>query len=88
MQVTELCCRYDGDLTISIDQLNGPGLDIRIPNHQLVVPNTEIDSDGQTALVNDVYREILINSLEGENAKDGLVLGAPFMTSAYMMVGR
>ncbi|KAL6715894.1 hypothetical protein ACLMJK_006855 [Lecanora helva] len=73
---------YDGDLTISID----PGLDITIPNHQLVVPNYDINASGQLYAKNQSTREVLINSLQQINANDKLVLGLPFFTSAYMMV--
>ena len=80
--MTKRTFRYDGDLTISID----PGLDVTIPNHQLVVPEYYIDSDGQTYIKNNSNREVLINSLQEINGNDGLVLGLPFFTSAYMMV--
>lgn len=36
--------------------------------------------------MDDAYREVLIDSLEGDNANDRLVLGAPFLTSAYLLV--
>ena len=71
---------YDGNLTYSID----PGLDITIPNHQLVVPDYDIDSYGQTFVKNDSNREVLLSSLQF-NQGDVMVLGLPFFTSAYMM---
>ena len=74
--------RYDGNLTISID----PGLDITIPNHQLVVPEYNTDSTGQNYIKDGTKREVLINSLQQVNANDKIVLGLPFFTSAYMMV--
>ncbi|MCJ1272510.1 hypothetical protein MMC21_000296 [Puttea exsequens] len=73
---------YDGDLTISID----PGLDIRIPNHQLVVPDYDINDQGQQYIKNSSNREILINQMSSNGANDNIVLGLPFFTSAYMLV--
>ncbi len=74
--------RYDGDLTFSISG----GLDITIPNHQLVVPNIEINSQGQEILSNSSQAEILINSLQGVNTNDLPLFGLPFLSSAYLIV--
>ncbi|KAK4698137.1 hypothetical protein P7C71_g12, partial [Lecanoromycetidae sp. Uapishka_2] len=74
---------YDGDLTISLD----PGLDIRIPNHQLIVPEYDFNASGEASIDNGTsVREVLIGSLQQVNANDMLVLGLPFFTSAYMLV--
>jgi len=75
---------YDGDLTISID----PGLDIRIPNHQLVVPDYDINDQGQEYIKNNSNREVLINSLQDVNANDMIVLGLPFFTSGTYFLRR
>ena len=73
---------YDGDLTISID----PGLDITVPNHQLVVPNYGINAQGQQYVDNSSNREVLIYSNQGINKNDMPALGLSFFTSAYIMV--
>lgn len=74
--------RYNGDLTFSIY----PGLDITIPNHQLVVPSVEINSEGQEYLSSSTEVEVLINSLQSVNANDLPLFGLPFLSSAYLMV--
>ncbi|CAD6584213.1 MAG: hypothetical protein ASARMPRED_001632 [Alectoria sarmentosa] len=74
--------RYDGDLTFSIY----PGLDITIPNHQLVVPDIEINSEGQEYPSSSTEVEVLINSLQGVNTNDMPRFGMPFLSSAYLMV--
>lgn len=73
---------YDGDLTFSIY----PGLDIRIPNHQLIVPDIEINSEGQEYPSSSTEVEVLINSLQSVNANDIPRFGVPFLSSAYLMV--
>ncbi|KAI9777516.1 MAG: hypothetical protein M1839_008810 [Geoglossum umbratile] len=73
---------YAGDLTFALDS----GLNIRIPNHQLVVPDLQVGSDGQIQIANDTTREILLNSLQGVNANDMPLLGQPFLSSSYLLV--
>lgn len=75
--------RYDGDLTFNIY----PDLEITIPNHQLVVPDIEINPVGQEVVSNYTkYAEVLINSLQADNANDIPRFGMPFLSSAYLMV--
>ncbi len=70
-------------MTISLS----PGLDITIPNHQLVVPQygystqgVEVDYNASTVV------EVLINSLQGVDKNDMPILGRAFLSSAYLMV--
>lgn len=72
---------YDGDLTFTLS----PSLDITIPNHQLVLPNYDIDSTGLT-VKNDSYMDVLIGSLQGINLNDLPLFGQLFLTSAYLLV--
>ena len=75
--------RYDGNLTFNIY----PDLEITIPNHQLVVPDIEVNPQGQEAVSNySTYVEVLINSLQAVNANDMPRFGRPFLTSAYLLV--
>lgn len=74
-------CSYDGDLTISLY----PGLDVTIPNHQLIVPDIEINSVGQEYPSTNESVEVLINSLQGVNTNDMPRLGMPFLSSAYLL---
>lgn len=75
-------CRFDSDLTISID----PGLDITIPNHQFVVPNYGKNSQGQQFVNHSNNREVLISINQGNNILDMPTLGLPFFMSAYILV--
>ena len=75
--------RYDGNLTFNIY----PDLDITIPNHQLVVPDIEINPVGQEIVSNySMYAEVLINSLQAININDMPRFGMPFLSSAYLLV--
>ena len=73
--------RYYGDLTIRIQN----SLSVRIPNTELVVPDTYIAPNGQIR-TNDSASNIVINSLQTYNNDDLPVLGRLFMSSAYLMV--
>ena len=75
--------RYDGNLTFNIY----PDLEITIPNHQLVVPDIEINPGGQEIVSNySTYAEVLINSLQAINLNDMPRFGMPFLSSAYLLV--
>lgn len=63
-----------------------PGLDIRIPNHQLVVPDVYINPEGQQYSPNSTVVEVLINSLQAINVNDMPLFGLPFLSSAYLIV--
>ncbi|KAL8708456.1 MAG: hypothetical protein Q9225_007598 [Loekoesia sp. 1 TL-2023] len=73
---------YLSDMTITLS----PGLDIRIPNHQLVVPDWSVNARGFITEANSSSREILINSLQDVNANDMPLLGAPFFSASYLLV--
>lgn len=75
-------CSYDGDLTITLTS----GFEVRIPNHQLVIPNYAINNEGFIFEANSTTRELLINSLEGRRQNDMPLLGLPFLSSAYLLV--
>lgn len=75
-------CSYDGDLTITIS----PGLDITIPNHQLVKPDFTFNNQPSIIEPNATSRELLFNSLQGENENDFPTLGRPFFSSSYLFV--
>lgn len=75
-------CRYDGDLTVTVY----PNLEIRVPNHQLVVPEYDFNSYGQRYIKNSTNREVLLYSYQGINKNDMPVYGKPFLTSAYLFV--
>ena len=74
--------RYDGDITVSIY----PNLQIRIPNHQLVVPEYDINPQGTSYIKNDSNSNILLLSLEDVNENDMPRFGKPFLSSAYLFV--
>ena len=75
--------RYDGNLTFNIY----PDLEITIPNHQLVVPDIEVNRGGQEFVSNySTYAEVLINALEDQNAEEMPRFGMPFLSSAYLLV--
>jgi hypothetical protein len=62
-------------------------MSIKIPNTELVVPDTFIASDG-TVQTNTSVRNVVINSLQFDNSNDLPVLGRLFMSSAYVMVNQ
>jgi hypothetical protein len=72
---------YSGDLTFTFQN----ELQIKIPNHQLVLPDITIDTSGNTNY-NYSVREIMLNSDQQINANDMPFLGATFLTSAYLSV--
>ncbi|KAL8952958.1 MAG: hypothetical protein Q9222_001177 [Ikaeria aurantiellina] len=73
---------YDGDMTFTFSS----GLDIRIPNHQLVMPDYSVNAQGFVVEANSSVREVLINSLEDVNKNDMPLLGRAFLSSAYLHV--
>ena len=77
-----ILCSYDGDLSFTID----PNLNIRIPNHQLVVPEYNYSSNGQRYYTNATETTILIYDNVGINENDLPTLGKPFLSSAYLLV--
>ncbi|KAL9101064.1 MAG: hypothetical protein Q9163_003638 [Psora crenata] len=77
---------YDGDLTFRLY----PGLNITIPNHQLVKPEYDFDEQGQRYIRNESNRLVQIKSLDedGDGSKDCTMasFGMGFFSAAYMMV--
>ena len=74
--------RYDGDLTITVY----PNLQIKIPNHQLVVPDFDIDSQGNMVEKNSSNKNVLLYSLQDVNKNDMPLFGGPFLSAAYFFV--
>lgn len=73
---------FDGDMTFTLSS----GLEITVPNSQLVVPDVTVSSSGQTQITNSNVREILVYNLEASNVTDMPLLGQVFLTSAYLHV--
>ena len=73
---------FGGDLQFVLNS----GLELTIPNHQLVVPDVQITGDGRTHIPTDSVREVLVSNLESSNLVDMPELGQVFLTSAYMHV--
>ncbi|KAL9125911.1 MAG: hypothetical protein Q9217_004946 [Psora testacea] len=71
---------YDGGLTVTVY----PNLQIRIPNHQLVVPNYGINQQGRTFITNSNIANILF--LSPPDINDLPRFGKPFLSSAYLFV--
>ena len=68
---------------ISVD----PGLDITIPNHELIKPYVDINKSGQEYIANSTdVRLTAFSSLDAIQLNQLPVLGRPFFSSAYMMV--
>ncbi|KAF1994255.1 acid protease [Amniculicola lignicola CBS 123094] len=72
---------YQGDLTLVL----GNGLSIRIPNHQLAIPDRTIDEEGQLKS-NSSVRDLMLYSLQDVNKDDMPRVGRVFFTSAYLWV--
>ncbi|QPG94345.1 hypothetical protein C2857_005741 [Epichloe festucae Fl1] len=71
---------YAGGMTFKLEG----GLSVKIPNHQLVVPERKIDKEG-SRYVNASRPVIRINSLQATTAKVLPILGRYFLTGAYLM---
>lgn len=71
---------YAGDLTIKMQS----GLEVKISNDQLLIPNVFISNDGTLKEDNSV-KELIINSIQDVNSKDLPFLGRQFLSAAYMM---
>jgi hypothetical protein len=72
---------YTGDLTIKLDS----GLQVRIPNNQLIVPDRNISPSGEI-IANASSPNIVINPIKEINANDQLHLGRQFLSAAYVMI--
>jgi hypothetical protein len=63
------------------------GFETTIPNHELVVPYRDINAKGQPVILNGAdQRVLLLNALYSPNDKDLPLLGAPFLSAAYLVV--
>ncbi|EUC41383.1 hypothetical protein COCMIDRAFT_40423 [Bipolaris oryzae ATCC 44560] len=74
---------YYGGLTIQLPN----SISLKIPNTELVVPDTYIASNSAVQ-TNTSVRNVVINSLQSYNGNDLPVLGRLFMSSAYTMVNQ
>ncbi|KAF2847926.1 hypothetical protein T440DRAFT_537853 [Plenodomus tracheiphilus IPT5] len=74
---------YYGGLTIKLQN----SISIKIPNTELVVPDTYIASDGAVQ-TNTSVCNVVIKSLQSNNGNDIPVLGRLFMSSAYVMLNQ
>ncbi|KAL8963674.1 MAG: hypothetical protein Q9193_000094 [Seirophora villosa] len=73
---------YDGDITIKLSS----GFEVNIPNHQLVIPNYAIDTQGSITEPDSTVRELLISSLQNATQNHMPMFGRPFLSSAYLLV--
>lgn len=74
--------RYDGDLTVILSF----GLEIRIPNHQLVRPDYHMSPQGELK-INGSDRVVLINSVQNRDKESYMpTFGQLFLSSAYILV--
>ncbi|KAK3686231.1 aspartic peptidase domain-containing protein [Podospora appendiculata] len=73
---------YRGDLTVKLQS----GLAVRIPNDQLVIPDTYSDPQTGRWVVNATDPTLIINSIQDVNANDLTQLGRQFLSAAYLMV--
>ena len=76
-----LATRYDGDLTIELNNL----FTVRFPNDLFVVPPQVVQADGSIT-TNDSFVEVLLNPLDGVNAHDRAIIGRHFFQVAYLTV--
>ncbi|KAJ4361028.1 uncharacterized protein N0V89_001597 [Didymosphaeria variabile] len=80
---------YYGGMTIQLQN----SISVKIPNTELVVPDTYIAADGSVQ-TNTSVSNVVINSLRNENDDDNdndydlPVLGRLFMSSAYLLVNQ
>ncbi|EPE09835.1 aspartic-type endopeptidase [Ophiostoma piceae UAMH 11346] len=74
---------YTGDLTIKLQS----GLEVRVPNNQLIVPDRYIDRTG-VIQANATGLDTTILAIQGENAGDILQLGRQFLSVAYVMLNQ
>ena len=72
---------FDGNLTYVFSS----GLQITIPNEQLVVPHISVNDAGKTFIDDDALREMLVYA-DPVYAPDMPLMGQVFMTSAYLHV--
>ena len=69
-------------MIISVD----PGLDITIPNHELVRSFVDINSDGEEYISNSSTRVMGLYAMDEQTADTMPAFGRTFLTGAYLMV--
>ncbi|EQK97813.1 Peptidase aspartic [Ophiocordyceps sinensis CO18] len=74
---------FSGSLSFVLES----GLQIKIPNHQLIVPERRIEAGGGIS-VNDSRPALRINSLQSTTSQSLPLLGRYFFTGAYVMANR
>lgn len=62
------------------------GFSAEIPNHQLIHPARAISDKGEVVISNNTVKVVRLNALEGVNAPDLPLLGAPFLSQTYLVV--
>ncbi|KAF8430410.1 aspartic peptidase domain-containing protein [Tirmania nivea] len=73
---------FPGTLTIKLTN----GFSAEIPNHQLIHPARTISDKGEIVIGNNSVKVVRLNALEGINAPDLPLLGAPFLSQTYLVV--
>lgn len=71
---------FDGDVQFVLNS----GLEITVPNSQLVVPDVQIDKYGQMQVPDDTTTEMLVYNLENSNQNDIPLINQVFLISVYM----
>ena len=76
-------CSFTGDLVISIN----PGLDITIPNHELVRSFVDLNATTGQEYISDSSKRVMgMYAEDSQTANSILALGRTFLTGAYLMV--
>ncbi|KAL9007353.1 MAG: hypothetical protein Q9173_007351, partial [Seirophora scorigena] len=73
---------YDGEITYT----QSSGIDIRFPNHQLVAPASNANTQDSLTAANSSASKVLIHGVNGVDKSDMPLLGHPFLSSAYLFV--
>ncbi|KAI4118007.1 MAG: hypothetical protein LQ345_001843, partial [Seirophora villosa] len=73
---------YDGDITYTLSS----GIDIRIPNHQLVAPADKASTQGSLTAADSSASNVLIHGVTSVDKSDMPLLGHPFLSSVYLFV--
>ncbi|KAI4193883.1 MAG: hypothetical protein LQ348_002759 [Seirophora lacunosa] len=73
---------YDGDITYTLSS----GIDIRIPNHQLVAPADNAGTRDSLTAGNSSASKVLIHGVNGVDKSDMPLLGHPFLSYVYLFV--
>ena len=75
--------RFTGDLVITID----PGIEITIPNHELVRSFVDIDATTGQEYISDSSKRVMgLYAEDSQTANTMIAFGRTFLTGAYLMV--